>query len=85
VSAIGLSASGPRNEKSPGWIATKALHQYSTTNSRLSSEKRRLSATKVAERAGISRNTLHLLEKGDSNTSITVLFQVLLVLARQTL
>lgn len=49
-------------------------------NLRLARLRRRLSAAKVAERAGISRNTLHLLEKGGSNTSIAVLFQVLLVL-----
>lgn len=53
-------------------------------NLRLARLRRRLSATKVAERAGISRNTLHLLEKGDSNTSITVLFQVLLVLGLES-
>lgn len=46
--------------------------------------RRKLSAAKVAQRAGISRNTLHLLEKGESNTSITVLFQVLLVLGLES-
>ena len=49
-------------------------------NIRLARLRRRLSAAKVAERAGISRNTLHMLEKGGSNTSITTLFQVLVVL-----
>lgn len=49
-------------------------------NLRLARLRRRLSAAKVAERAGISRNTLRLLEKGGGNTSIAVLFQVLLVL-----
>ncbi len=49
-------------------------------NIRLARLRRKLSAAKVAERAGISRNTLHLLEKGLSNTSITTLFQVLVVL-----
>lgn len=49
-------------------------------NIRLARLRRKLSAAKVAERAGISRNTLHLLEKGTSNTSITTLFQVLVVL-----
>jgi len=47
---------------------------------RLARLRRKLSATKVAERAGISRNTLSLLEKGSGNTSITTLFQVLVVL-----
>lgn len=49
-------------------------------NIRLARLRRKLSAAKVAERAGISRNTLYMLEKGGSNTSITTLFQVLLVL-----
>lgn len=49
-------------------------------NIRLARLRRKLSAAKVAERAGISRNTLYLLEKGGSNTSITTLFQVLVVL-----
>ena len=47
---------------------------------RLARLRRKLSAARVAERAGISRNTLHLLEKGSGNTSITTLFQVLVVL-----
>ncbi len=51
---------------------------------RLARLRRRLSAAKVAERAGISRNTLHLLEKGGSNTSLAVLFQVLLVLGLES-
>lgn len=49
-------------------------------NIRLARLRRKLSAAKVAERAGISRNTLHLLEKGTGNSSITTLFQVLVVL-----
>ena len=49
-------------------------------NVRLARLRRNLSAAKVAERAGISRNTLYLLEKGGGNTSITTLFQVLVVL-----
>jgi len=47
---------------------------------RLARLRRKLSAAKVAERAGISRNTLYLLEKGGSSTSIATLFQVLVVL-----
>ena len=49
-------------------------------NLRLARLRRRLSAAKVAERAGISRNTLHLLEHGSSSTSIVTLLQVLVVL-----
>jgi len=49
-------------------------------NLRLARLRRKLSAAKVAERAGISRNTLYLLETGSSSTSIITLFQVLVVL-----
>ncbi len=49
-------------------------------NVRLARLRRKLSAAKVAERAGISRNTLYMLEKGEGNTSITTLFQILVVL-----
>ncbi len=53
-------------------------------NIRLARLRRKLSTAKVAERAGISRNTLYLLEKGNSNTSITTLFQVLVVLGLES-
>ena len=53
-------------------------------NLRLARLRRRLSAARVAERAGISRNTLYLLEKGEGNSSIVVLFQVLVVLGLET-
>ncbi len=49
-------------------------------NIRLARLRRRLSAAMVAQRAGISRNTLHLLEKGEGNSSIATLSQVLVVL-----
>ncbi|MEM7475284.1 MAG: helix-turn-helix transcriptional regulator [Planctomycetota bacterium] len=49
-------------------------------NIRLARLRRKLSAGQVAERAGISRNTLYLLEKGSGNSSITTVFQVLVVL-----
>jgi len=49
-------------------------------NVRLARLRRKLSAAKVAERAGISRNTLYMLERGGGNTSITTLFQILVVL-----
>ncbi len=53
-------------------------------NNRLARLRRKLSAAKVAQRAGISRNTLHLLENGTGNTSVTTLFQVLLVLGLES-
>ncbi|MCB1023814.1 MAG: helix-turn-helix transcriptional regulator [Acidobacteria bacterium] len=49
-------------------------------NLRLARLRRKLSAEQVAERAGISRNTLYLLEKGGSGSSIATLFQVMMVL-----
>ena len=53
-------------------------------NIRLARLRRKLSASMVAERAGISRNTLYLLETGSSNTSIITLFQVLMVLGLES-
>jgi transcriptional regulator with XRE-family HTH domain len=53
-------------------------------NIRMARLRRKLSAAKVAERAGISRNTLHLLESGEGNTSISVLFLVLVVLGLES-
>jgi len=49
-------------------------------NLRLARLRRRLSASRVAQRAGISRNTLYLLEKGSASSSIATLFRVLTVL-----
>ena len=49
-------------------------------NLRLARLRRKLSAAQVAERAGISRNTLYLLEKGGAGSSNATLFQVLMVL-----
>ena len=49
-------------------------------NLRLARLRRRLSAQQVAERAGISRNTLYLIEKGSGGSSIATLFLVLNVL-----
>jgi len=47
---------------------------------RLARLRRRLSAEQVAERAGVSRSTLHLLETGSAGTSLGKLVQVLAVL-----
>lgn len=49
-------------------------------NLRLARLRRRLSAEQVAERAGISRSTLHLMENGSAGTSLGKLMQVLSVL-----
>ena len=49
-------------------------------NLRLARLSRHLLTTIVAERAGISRNTLYELEKGGAGSSISTLFLVLFVL-----
>jgi transcriptional regulator with XRE-family HTH domain len=49
-------------------------------NLRLARLRRQLSAEQVAERAGISRSTLHLMEHGSAGTSLGKLVQVLAVL-----
>jgi transcriptional regulator with XRE-family HTH domain len=53
-------------------------------NLRLARLRRQLSADLVSERAGISRSTLHLMEKGSSGTSLGKLLQVLVVLGLET-
>ena len=42
--------------------------------------RRRLSAEQVAERAGIARSTLSLIEKGSSSSTVETLFRILSVL-----
>jgi transcriptional regulator with XRE-family HTH domain len=49
-------------------------------NLRLARLRRKLSAEQVAERAGISRSTLHLMENGSAGISLGKLVQVLAVL-----
>lgn len=46
--------------------------------------RRRLSASQVAECAGISRSTLHLIERGSASTSLGKLMRVLIVLGMET-
>ena len=57
----------------------KVLEQLGE-NIKLARKRRTLTATQVAERAGIGRNTLYLLEKGTSSVSMGALFNVLRVL-----
>jgi transcriptional regulator with XRE-family HTH domain len=49
-------------------------------NIKLARLRRKLSAERVAERAGISRTTLWQLEKGTANVSLATLLRVLSVL-----
>jgi transcriptional regulator with XRE-family HTH domain len=53
-------------------------------NLRLARLRRRLSAEQVAERAGVSRSTLHLMENGSGGTSLGKLLQVLVVLGLES-
>lgn len=57
----------------------KVLEQLGE-NIKLARKRRKLTATQVAERAGIARNTLYLLEKGTPSVSMGALFNVLRVL-----
>ena len=52
-------------------------------NIRLARLRRDLSSEQVAERAGISRNTLIKIEKGDEGVAIGMYFRVLIVLGLQ--
>ncbi|MDD3859486.1 MAG: helix-turn-helix transcriptional regulator [Bacteroidales bacterium] len=49
-------------------------------NVKLARKRRNLTMIQVAERANISRNTLYLIEKGNSGVSIGAVFNVLRVL-----
>lgn len=49
-------------------------------NLRLARLRRKLSAQQVAERAGVSRSTLSLMENGSAGSSLGKLLQVLVVL-----
>lgn len=52
-------------------------------NIKLARKRRKLTAIQVAERAGIARSTLYLIEKGDSSVAMGAYFNVLRVLGLQ--
>lgn len=52
-------------------------------NIKLVRKRRKLSAVQVAERAGIARSTLYLIEKGGSSVAMRAYFNVLRVLGLQ--
>lgn len=52
-------------------------------NIKLARKRRRLTTIQIAERAGIARNTLYLIEKGSSSVSIGAVFNVLRALGLQ--
>ncbi len=49
-------------------------------NIKLARKRRKLSESQIAERAGISRSTIQLLEKGEPGVSMSAYVQVLFVL-----
>lgn len=60
-----------------------ALLEQMGENIKLARKRRKLTATQVAERAGIARSTLYLVEKGDSSVAMGAYFNVLRVLGLQ--
>lgn len=52
-------------------------------NIKLARKRRNLTAVQVAERAGIARSTLYLIEKGDTSVAMGAYFNVLRVLGLQ--
>lgn len=52
-------------------------------NIKLARKRRKLTAIQVAERAGIARSTLYLVEKGNSSVAMGAYFNVLRVLGLQ--
>ncbi len=60
-----------------------ALLEQVGENIKLARKRRKLTAIQVAERAGIARSTLYLVEKGDSSVAMGAYFNVLRVLGLQ--
>lgn len=60
-------------------VVERVLHELGE-NIRLARLRRRLSAEQVSERAGISRNSLYGVEKGNPGVSMAIYAQVLMVL-----
>jgi len=52
-------------------------------NIKLARKRRKLTTTQVAERAGIARSTLYLIEKGESSVALGAYFNVLRVFGLQ--
>jgi len=60
----------------------KTLEKFGE-NMKLARKRRKLTSIQVAERAGISRNTLYLIEKGKESVSVGAVFNVLRVFGLQ--
>lgn len=53
-------------------------------NIKLARKRRKLTAVQVAERAGIARSTLYLIEKGNAGVSLGAYFNVLRIFGLQS-
>lgn len=60
-----------------------ALLETMGENIKLARKRRKLTAIQVAERAGIARSTLYLIEKGDPSVAMGAYFNVFRVLGLQ--
>jgi len=69
------------NDRTPIFLpsSVKTLAAFGE-NIKLARLRRRLTAEQVSERAGISRSTLHHIEKGSPSVALGLYFQVLFVL-----
>ncbi|WP_233266151.1 helix-turn-helix domain-containing protein [Myroides fluvii] len=61
----------------------KTLLEQMGENIKLARKRRKLTAVQVAERAGIARSTLYLIEKGEASVAMGAYFNVLRVLGLQ--
>lgn len=61
----------------------KGVLEQMGENIKLARKRRKLTAVQVAERAGVARSTLYLIEKGDSSVALGAYFNVLHVLGLQ--
>lgn len=69
--------------KQPVLPKFKVILEQMGENIKLARKRRNLTAKQVAERAGIARSTLYLIEKGDTSVAMGAYFNVLRVLGLQ--
>lgn len=69
--------------KQPVLPKFQAILDQMGENIKLARKRRKLTAVQVAERAGVARSTLYLIEKGDSSVAMGAYFNVLRVLGLQ--
>lgn len=69
--------------KQPVLPKFQAILEQMGENIKLARKRRKLTAVQVAERAGVARSTLYLIEKGDSSVAMGAYFNVLRVLGLQ--